>query len=88
MLHAIGYLILGGLAGIVGGHLMSGRAFGPLVDLLLGIVGGLVAGLIFGALFNPVPLSGVGEALTVIFAACLVVAILHLVVRRGRLQAE
>ncbi|MGH7921305.1 MAG: GlsB/YeaQ/YmgE family stress response membrane protein [Candidatus Dormibacteraceae bacterium] len=78
MLHAILYFVLGGLAGLVAGHLMSGHAFGWIGDAVVGIVGGLIGGLVFGAVFGTIRFAGVGEALAAIFFACLLTAILHL----------
>ncbi|MFZ0217389.1 MAG: GlsB/YeaQ/YmgE family stress response membrane protein [Candidatus Dormiibacterota bacterium] len=87
MLHVIGYVVVGLLAGVVAGRLMSGRGFGLWVDLGLGLVGGLLGGLLFGVAFGSVKLNGIGEALAAIFVACLAVAILHLV-RRDPLATE
>lgn len=83
MLHVIVYLILGGLAGWVAGHLMSARAFGWWGDLILGLVGGLIGGLIFERVFGTLRYAGVGEALAAVFVACAVVSVLHLVRPQG-----
>ena len=83
MLHAIMYLVLGGLAGWIAGHLMSGRAFSWYGDLILGLAGGLIGGLVFGDFFGKLRFAGVGEALAAIFFACALVSILHLVRPQG-----
>lgn len=83
MLHVIMYLVLGGLAGWVAGHLMSARAFGWWGDLILGLLAGLIGGLIFERLFGTVRFAGIGEALAAVLVACAVVSILHLVRPQG-----
>ncbi len=88
MLHVIMYLVLGGLAGWIGGHLMSARAFGWPGDLILGLIGGLIGGLIFERVFGTLRFAGVGEALAAIFVACALVSILHLVRPRGLAPAS
>lgn len=79
MLLALLSLVLGGLAGLLAGHLMSGHAFGWIGDVVVGAVGGLIGGLVFGAVFGSAPLAPVGEALAAIFLACLLTAVLHLI---------
>lgn len=54
MLNLIGALIVGLLAGWLGGLLMRGRGFGCLGNLLVGAVGGLIGGFLFR-------LAGIGE---------------------------
>lgn len=83
MLHTLMYLVLGGLAGWIAGHLMSGHAFGWYGDLILGLVGGLIGGFVFGDFFGTLRFAGVGEALAAIFFACLLVSILHVVRPQG-----
>ncbi|MBZ0280188.1 MAG: GlsB/YeaQ/YmgE family stress response membrane protein [Anaerolineae bacterium] len=36
------------LAGMFAGRIMRGRGYGPLADILLGLVGGIVGSLLFG----------------------------------------
>ncbi|MBO0701956.1 MAG: GlsB/YeaQ/YmgE family stress response membrane protein [Candidatus Dormibacteraeota bacterium] len=83
MLHVLMYLVLGGLAGWLAGHLMSGRAFSWYGDLVLGLVGGLIGGLLFEHVFGTLRLAGVGEALAAVFVACALVSVLHLVRPQG-----
>jgi uncharacterized membrane protein YeaQ/YmgE (transglycosylase-associated protein family) len=87
MLHVIGYLVLGGLAGWLAGHLMSGHAFGWWGDVLVGLVGGLIGGVVFGDVFGTLRFAGVGEALAAVFVALALVSVLHVVRPQGLAQA-
>jgi len=44
------FLLIGLLAGFLGGTLMKGRGFGLVGNLLVGIVGAIVGGFVFGLL--------------------------------------
>lgn len=46
----IGWVVIGLIAGWLGGKITRGRGFGLLADLFLGLVGGVVGGWIFGRL--------------------------------------
>ncbi|MDR5867592.1 GlsB/YeaQ/YmgE family stress response membrane protein [Halomonas koreensis] len=46
----IAWLIIGGLAGWIAGHIMRGGGFGLLGNIGVGIVGALVGGLLFSLL--------------------------------------
>ena len=49
MLYGLFWAILIGLiAGWLAGKVMKGRGYGPLMDILIGIVGGMVGRLVFG----------------------------------------
>lgn len=87
MLHGILYLVLGGLAGWIAGHLMSGHAFSWWGDVLVGLAGGLIGGLVFERVFGTLRFAGVGEALAAILVACTLVSVLHLVRPQGLAQA-
>jgi uncharacterized membrane protein YeaQ/YmgE (transglycosylase-associated protein family) len=87
MLHGIMYLVLGGLAGWIAGHLMSGHAFGWWADLVVGLAGGLIGGIVFENVFGTVRFAGVGEALAAVFVACALVSVLHVVRPQGLAQA-
>ncbi|OYV36100.1 MAG: transglycosylase [Rhodospirillales bacterium 20-64-7] len=45
-----GWIILGIIAGWIGSHIVDNGGKGPLLDMVLGIVGALVGGEIFSAL--------------------------------------
>ena len=44
------FLIIGGVAGWIGGIIMKGRGFGILGNIVVGIVGGFLGGFLFGRL--------------------------------------
>ena len=64
MLHLIGALIIGGIAGWLAGLIMKGGGFGIIVDIIVGIVGGFVGGWLAQALHINVG-SGLGSSLIV-----------------------
>lgn len=49
-LNCIVWLIVGGIAGTVAGRMIRGRGYGPLGDLVLGLIGSIVGGFVFGLL--------------------------------------
>jgi uncharacterized membrane protein YeaQ/YmgE (transglycosylase-associated protein family) len=49
-MHLIGFIILGLIAGWIASHIVDNGGKGPLLDIILGIVGALVGGRIFFAL--------------------------------------
>ena len=53
----IGWVILGLIAGWIASHIVDNGGKGPLMDMILGIVGALVGGWIFAAL-GAVPVTG------------------------------
>ena len=74
------WLIVGGIAGAVAGRLMSGRGYGILVDVSLGIGGGFIGGF----LLSLVGLGGSGliwTFVTALIGACILVAIVHMLRR-------
>ena len=86
MIGFIVWLIVGGIAGWLAGKLMSGHGYGPIVDVVLGIVGGILVGWIASALFG---IQSTGLIMSFIFAligACILVAIVHLI-RREPMRA-
>jgi uncharacterized membrane protein YeaQ/YmgE (transglycosylase-associated protein family) len=47
-----GWTIIGGLAGFFAGRVVKGRAFDPLGDIVVGLVGAILGGLVAGAYFS------------------------------------
>jgi uncharacterized membrane protein YeaQ/YmgE (transglycosylase-associated protein family) len=48
------WLMIGAVAGLIAGILIRGRGQGPLLNILVGMIGALIGGLIFDALnINP-----------------------------------
>ncbi len=85
MLHFIGFIIIGGIAGWLAGKFMSGRGYGPILDILLGIVGGIVGGWILSIITNTLntdsPSGLIVDFIVAFIGACILVAIIHLVKR-------
>jgi uncharacterized membrane protein YeaQ/YmgE (transglycosylase-associated protein family) len=44
------FLLVGGIAGLLAGKLMSGEGYGLVADIAIGVVGGLIGGLLFDEL--------------------------------------
>lgn len=44
----VSFLLIGALAGWLSGMIVKGRGFGPLGNILVGIVGAFLGGLVFG----------------------------------------
>src|SRR5437762_5779448 len=49
-MHLLWWIIVGLIAGWATGKIMSGRGYGPLMDIVLGIVGAIIGGFIMRAL--------------------------------------
>ena len=90
MLHFIGFIIIGGIAGWLAGKIMSGKGYGVIVDVILGVVGGILGGWIVGAIFGTLggtkPQGLIAEFVIALIGACILVGILHLI-RREPLRA-
>lgn len=81
----LSWIVVGAIAGWLGGMLMKGGGFGLLGDIIIGIAGGLIGGWLAGVLFK-VPDAVNGINVTSILIAFLGAVLLILVVRmfRGR----
>jgi uncharacterized membrane protein YeaQ/YmgE (transglycosylase-associated protein family) len=64
----VAWIVVGLIAGAVAARVVTGRGFGCVADIIVGIVGALIGGWLLGALFN---ISG-----TVGFIGSIVVAFL------------
>lgn len=72
-------IVIGILAGFIAGKLMKGGGFGCLWNLLLGVVGGFVGGQLFGLLNISLGTSWVGELITAVIGAVLVLWVASLI---------
>lgn len=81
MLNFILWLIIGGVAGMLAGKVMSGHGYGVVMDIVLGIVGAFVGGFIVHALFGTTPANLVMELVVAFIGACVIVGLLHMVRR-------
>ena len=75
------FLVVGGIAGWLAGRIMSGHGYGPLVDVILGVVGGLLGGWIVSALLGIQTTGLIASFVISLIGACILVAIVHLVRR-------
>jgi uncharacterized membrane protein YeaQ/YmgE (transglycosylase-associated protein family) len=48
----LSWIVVGAIAGWLGGQVIKGRGFGLLGDIIVGIAGGLVGGWLAGVLFH------------------------------------
>lgn len=80
-MHFIVFLIIGGIAGWIAGKIMSGHGYGPVVDVILGVVGGLVGGWIVSALLGIHTTGLIASFIVALIGACILVAIVHLIRR-------
>lgn len=85
MLHFIGFIIIGGIAGWLAGKIMTGKGFGVIGDVLLGVGGSVVVGMIFGSAFSTITagnaLGWLVEFVVALLGACALVGIVHLIRR-------
>jgi uncharacterized membrane protein YeaQ/YmgE (transglycosylase-associated protein family) len=71
------WLVIGLIAGFLTVRIMRGAGFGPLVDILVGIIGAIVGGLIMVTLGY----AGTGSFLYTVFVAVLGAVLLTLLLR-------
>ena len=79
MLNIIIYLVIGGLAGLVAGKVMSGHGYGVIGDVLLGIVGGVIGGFIVSRVTHHAGGGLLFEFIVSFIGACILVAIARLI---------
>lgn len=75
-------LILGAIAGWLGGQLYQGSGLGLLGNIIVGIIGGFVGYWIFGKLGITLGGGWVGYILTAGIGACILLAIINLIIPR------
>ena len=82
----LGWVVLGLLAGWIGSHIVDNRGKGPMLDMVLGIVGALVGGKIFMVL-GAAPVSGVNfySLFVSVVGAVVVLVAYHAVMGNRRL---
>lgn len=76
----IGWIIVGGLAGMIAGKLMRGGGFGIIGDIIVGILGAVIGIFLVGLFINGT-LGIIGSFLVALVGACLLVAIVRAVTR-------
>jgi uncharacterized membrane protein YeaQ/YmgE (transglycosylase-associated protein family) len=82
----LGWIILGLIAGYIASHIVDNGGKGPLLDIVLGIVGALVGGEIFNAL-GAMPVTGFNfySLFVAVIGAVVVLVIYHAIAGRRRL---
>lgn len=75
----ISWILVGLFAGAIAGRLVSGRGYGCLADIVVGIIGAFIGGFVVG-LFIPAGVYGfLGTVLVAIIGATLFLALLRLI---------
>ena len=82
----LGWIVLGLIAGYIASHIVDNAGKGPLMDMVLGIVGALVGGSIFNAL-GAVPVTGFNlwSLFVAVVGAVVILVIYHAIMGRRRL---
>ncbi len=78
----LAWIIVGLIAGWLAGEVMQGRGYGPVGDIIIGIVGALIGGFLAASLFGvPNPINGIniGTIIVAFLGAIVLVAILRAV---------
>jgi uncharacterized membrane protein YeaQ/YmgE (transglycosylase-associated protein family) len=76
------WIIVGLIAGWATGKIMQGSGYGPLLDIVLGIVGALIGGYVMSALGFASAGGTLYTILVAIVGACLLVALVRLITGR------
>jgi uncharacterized membrane protein YeaQ/YmgE (transglycosylase-associated protein family) len=82
----LGWIVLGIIAGYIASHIVDNGGKGPLLDMVLGIVGALVGGFIFSAL-GAAPVTGFNlySLFIAVIGAVVILVIYHAIEGRRRL---
>jgi uncharacterized membrane protein YeaQ/YmgE (transglycosylase-associated protein family) len=82
----LGWIVLGLIAGWIGSNIVDNGGRGPLLDMVLGIVGAIVGGAIFNAL-GAVPVTGFNlySLFVAVVGAVVVLVIYHAIAGRRRI---
>lgn len=79
----LAWIILGLIAGFIGSKVVNNRGEGPLLDIVLGIVGAVVGGVLFNAI-GAVGVTGLNlYSLLVAVIGAIVVLLLYHAIRRA-----
>ena len=77
------FLLIGALAGWLGGKIMNGTGFGLLADILIGIAGGFIGGWLFGILGIRMGNGFIGSLVTSLIGAIVLIYVVKLIRGRG-----
>ncbi len=78
----IWWIIVGLIAGWAAGKIMKGSGYGPLMDIVLGMVGAVVGGWIFNTL-GIYPAGGIVASIVVAIVGAILLIWLSRVLKRG-----
>lgn len=73
------FLIVGAIAGWLGGQIMKGKGFGLIGNILVGVIGGLIGGYLFGLLGIDAGRGLIGSIITAAAGAVILLWIARLV---------
>jgi len=75
----LAWIVVGLIAGAVAARVVTGRGFGCLADIIVGIVGALIGGWLLGALFGISGTVGfIGSIIVAFIGAALLLSVLKL----------
>ena len=78
----IWWIIVGLIAGWAAGKIMKGRGYGPLMDIVLGMVGAIVGGWIFNTL-GIYPAGGIVASIVVAIVGAIILIWLSRLLKRA-----
>jgi len=75
----VAWIVVGLIAGAVAARVVTGRGFGCVADIIVGIVGALIGGWLLGALFNITGTVGfIGSIVVAFLGAAILLSLLKL----------
>lgn len=77
-MHLIWFLIIGLLAGWIAGHMMRGRGFGMLGDMVVGVIGAWLGGAVLSA-FGLYSVGFIGSLVTALIGAVILLALIRVI---------
>jgi len=82
----LGWIVLGLIAGWIGSNIVDNGGKGPLLDMVLGLVGAVVGGALFNAL-GAVPVTGFNlySLFVAVVGSVVVLVIYHAILGRRRI---
>jgi len=82
----LGWIVLGLIAGYIASHIVDNGGKGPVLDMVLGIVGALVGGAIFDGL-GAVPVTGFNlySLFVAVIGSVVILVIYHAITGRRRI---
>ena len=82
----IWWILVGLIAGWLTGKIMSGSGYGPIMDIIIGIVGALLGGFIMSHVFGAAASGGLIYSIIVALFGAIILTFLLRLITRGRVQ--